>query len=35
MATIENQKVTNSDGNVAGIARKQTKKELEHFVISS
>ncbi len=35
MATIENQKVTNSDGNVAGIARKQTEKELEHFVISS
>ena len=35
MATIENQKVTNCDGNVAGITRKQTEKELGHTVISS
>lgn len=31
----ENKKVANRGGNVAGIARKQTEKELGHSVISS
>jgi hypothetical protein len=31
----ENKNVANRGGNVAGIARKQTEKELGHSVISS
>lgn len=31
----ENKKVANRGGNVAGIAHKQTEKELGHSVISS
>ena len=33
--TLENKKVANRGGNVAGIAHKQTEKELGHSVFSS